>query len=197
MNLPNLLSLARIVIAPVFFFFFISGDPLFVMLSFYLFMLGATSDYLDGWFARKFNAATRWGRIFDPIADKVLTSFAFLAFVFMDIVPLWMVLIIILRDFGTTIMREFGEKFKVPMATSKSAKLKTFLQMAFISLILILVYITNSGFFKSYHLQITSFINSEAVYYTMLALTILTLWTLIEYILKNKRLIRTLLSKAA
>lgn len=164
----------------------ISQNPKLVCLSLPLFIIGAITDYFDGWFARKLKAVSVFGKFFDPLADKFLTGAAFLSFVVLSIIPLWMVLIIIFRDVLTTTMRfmPFGKNRTI--VTSYSAKIKTFLQMIFIVFILLLLTLINcpiSG------LDANSLINvlySDFVRYSMLALVILTLWTLVEYGIQSK-----------
>lgn len=152
--------------------------------------MGAYSDYLDGMLARKYHDVTPHGIFIDPLADKVLTTAAFVAFVQMGIIDLWMVLIIIVRDFSTTLLRVFGEKADMPIRTSNSAKFKTFLQMVFIGAILMALFLINS--FDAEALR--CLLGSEIVYYSMLILTVLTVWTLVEYLISNRNVIKKLCS---
>ncbi len=172
-----MVSLSRIVISPFFLMLLISGDKFKIKLSVLLFVVGAITDFLDGWLARKYHQVSSWGKFFDPLADKVLTTSAFLAFVIMEIVPLWMVSVIILRDLATTWLRKIGERKGSPLNTSKSAKTKTFIQMAFIAYILVFL-----------ALDMYSVVASVFTYWFMLALTAYTVWTLVEYLLNNKEI---------
>lgn len=187
---PNIISLFRIAISPVFYYFLISGDNLFVSIGCILFLVGAYSDYLDGMLARKYHEVTPHGVFIDPLADKVLTTAAFVAFVQMGIIELWMVLIIIVRDFSTTLLRVWGEKADMPIRTSNSAKFKTFLQMVFIGAILIALFLINSFDVGA----LRELLGSEIVYYSMLVLTVLTVWTLVEYLISNRNVIKKLCS---
>ncbi len=187
---PNIISLFRIAISPAFYFFLVSGDHLLVSIGCILFLVGAYSDYLDGMLARKYHDVTPHGIFIDPLADKVLTTAAFVAFVQMGIIDLWMVLIIIVRDFSTTLLRVFGEKADMPIRTSNSAKFKTFLQMVFIGAILMALFLINS--FDAEALR--CLLGSEIVYYSMLILTVLTVWTLVEYLISNRNVIKKLCS---
>ncbi len=174
-NLPNMVSLSRIVISPFFLMLLISGDQFKIKMSVVLFIVGAITDYLDGWLARKFHQVSSWGKFFDPLADKVLTTSAFISFVIMGIIPMWMVSVIIFRDLATTALRKVGEKRGKPMETSKSAKTKTFVQMGFIAYILSML-----------AFDVNEVVYSEYTYWFMLFLTAYTVWTLVEYILNNK-----------
>ncbi len=187
-SLPNIISLLRIAIAPVFYVFIISNEPLLIRYACWLFIIGAISDYLDGWLARNFYGTTNWGKFVDPLADKIFLAAAFLSFVYLGIIHLWMVIIIIIRDFGTTFLRVFAVNNKHTIKTSKSAKWKTFLQMVFICYILILMYFRDLKIANMTSVKINNLIYSYFTYYMMLVLTILTLWTAVEYLIQNRHL---------
>ena len=95
---PNQLTVLRIILTPVFYFLFRTGDPLLVHISMGVYIVAAFTDWYDGWLARKFNYITEWGKFLDPLADKILNSAAFFAFVYLDMLELWMVIIIVIRD---------------------------------------------------------------------------------------------------
>jgi CDP-diacylglycerol--glycerol-3-phosphate 3-phosphatidyltransferase len=193
LTLPNLFSLARIIIAPVFLALVVAGGSGRIVAACVLFVIGAITDYFDGWYARRYHEVTNWGKFFDPLADKFLTTAAFIAFVVVDIIPLWMVMIIIIRDFGTTIMRLYADSVKKSIRTSRSAKIKTFLQMTFISIILVLLLIKHLGIMPLE--MINGIIYSDGIYITMLILTAITVWTAIEYLVHNKSLFSTIWSR--
>lgn len=181
LNLANLLSLFRILISPIFMILILSGEPNYVILSAFLFLIAAITDYLDGFIARKMNAETKIGRFVDPLADKFLTTAAFLSFVFLEIIPLWMVVIIIIRDFGTTLLRIIGDKKNNSVKTSKFAKYKTFLQMAFIAVVLFLFFLKSLDFYFDKEF-LNKIIYSDYTYFVMLFITIITVISLFEYI---------------
>ncbi len=149
-----------------------------------LYLIGAITDYFDGMIARKYQIITAEGKFVDPLADKMLTSAAFIAFVQLDIVALWMILIIIIRDFGTTFLRIWAKKIDIRINTSLLAKWKTFIQMIFIAYILTFVFLKNTELISP---QIADkIIYSDVTYISMLLLTLFTIWTAIEYVLANK-----------
>src|SRR6187455_1682946 len=80
MNFPNTLSLIRIILAPVFMVLFLSDSTWMIAASFFIFTIAALTDWYDGWYARRYGFKTRWGQFIDPLADKILTSAAFIAF---------------------------------------------------------------------------------------------------------------------
>jgi CDP-diacylglycerol--glycerol-3-phosphate 3-phosphatidyltransferase len=198
MILPNQLTVLRIILTPVFLFFFLSDNPVFKLISLGIFIIAALTDWYDGWLARKFNYITNWGKFWDPLADKILTSAAFMGFVILDIIPLWMVLIIIIRDMVITSLRAYADYKDFSFPTSYYAKWKTFIQMAFLYYLLIAytgmysveIYYGNTNIFDVLTDKIF-------VYVCMLIITAITLHSGVTYIYKNRRLIKELFSRAA
>lgn len=126
----------RIVLTFVF-MMFLSWQGLFAKaMSLAIFAFAAISDYLDGWLAHKRNMVTDFGKLMDPIADKILVLSAFLAFVQMGIIKDWMVTIIISREFLITSLRLFALNKGKVLTASKAGKHKTVSQMVVIFFIL-------------------------------------------------------------
>src|SRR5690606_19217062 len=138
MVLPNQLTILRIILTPVFFILFILDNSIYKQLSLLVFLIAALTDWYDGWLARKFNYITDWGKFWDPLADKILTSTAFFGFVMVGLLPLWMVIFIIIRDLLITLLRIFAESRGYNFVTSYYAKWKTVLQMVFLYYLLLL-----------------------------------------------------------
>ena len=138
MTLPNQLTILRIVLSPVFLFLFLSDVIWMKQLSVAIYIIAALSDWYDGWLARKFNYITSWGKFWDPLADKILTSSAFIGFAVVDLIPWWMVIIIVGRDVLITLLRVFADMKSYTFTTSYYAKWKTLLQMIFLYYLLIL-----------------------------------------------------------
>ncbi len=193
MILPNQLTVLRIILTPVFLFLFLQDSNLLKQISVIVFLIAAITDWYDGWLARKFNYITSWGKFMDPLADKILTSAAFIGFVLIGILPLWMVIVIIIRDFLITGLRSFAELKKQSFYTSRSAKIKTFAQMVFLYYLLIIYVLrTFPKFIFNYQNYYEIFSNSSFIYYTMLAITLFTVFTGFTYIYKNRFMIREL-----
>ncbi len=187
-SIPNIISYFRILVAPFFLFFFISDNKTLVIISIILFVLGAFSDWLDGWYARRFNQSSKWGIFIDPLADKILNSTAFLAFVFEGIIPFWMLLIIILRDSFMTFLRLFADSHKLPIRTKNIAKIKTVFQFVLIIYVISIYFISlllNDDAIKE-------LVTKDYIYYSMLFLTIFTVWTVYDYIKDNKKVVQIL-----
>jgi CDP-diacylglycerol--glycerol-3-phosphate 3-phosphatidyltransferase len=190
LNLPNIFTLSRAVIAPIFLALLLMGGRVQVVSAVVLFIVAAITDYLDGWFARKYAQSSAWGTLVDPLADKVLTTAAFLGFAMLGLVAWWMVVLVILRDIATTVFRTFADSIGKPLITSWSAKVKTFVQMTFIIVVLV--------FLAALQLDLPAWIHQLAswilfplvVQVTMLLVTVITVWTGVEYFLTNRAILR-------
>lgn len=136
MNLPNKLTIARIILT-FFFIYFISLQGLVNMTAAALiFVLASLTDFWDGYIAKKYNLISDFGKLMDPIADKFLILAAFLAFVRMHIVENWMVLLILGREMMVTGLRIFAMTKGKVLAAEKAGKHKTVSQMVAIFFIL-------------------------------------------------------------
>ncbi len=198
MVLPNQLTILRIILTPVFLFFFLSSNPLFKLISLGIYIIAALTDWYDGWLARKFNYITNWGKFWDPLADKILTSAAFIGFVILRIIPLWMVIIIILRDLVITTLRAYAEYKDFSFPTSYYAKWKTFIQMTFLYYLLIsYIGMTSADRFIGGTDIFVPLMNESFVYISMLIITAITFHSGVTYIYKNRRLIKELFSNEA
>ncbi len=198
MVLPNQLTILRIILTPIFLFLFLAEEPVLKQMSLGVFFIAALTDWYDGWLARKFNYITSWGKFWDPLADKILTSAAFLGFAFLGILELWMVLIIILRDILITSFRVYAEYRQISFTTSYYAKWKTFIQMAFLYYLLI-VYVgrNTQSIYAGNEKTFSILLNGDLIYYTMFVITLITFHSGISYLYKNKNsLIRLIKSEA-
>jgi CDP-diacylglycerol--glycerol-3-phosphate 3-phosphatidyltransferase len=193
MLLPNQLTVLRIILTPFFLFFFLSDSPVFRQISIGIFIIAALTDWYDGWLARKFNYITNWGKFWDPLADKILTSTAFIGFVIIGEIQCWMVIIIIIRDFIITILRAYADYKGASFATSKYAKWKTFLQMAFLYYLL-LIYTGEStpSIYTGNEKIFSVLMDHKFIYYFMLFITFITLHSGVTYLYKNRLIIRRL-----
>ena len=139
LNLPNLLSTIRILLVP----------PLVVVLltkfedkewwGLGLFLLAAVMDFLDGFVARRRKQVTRLGTLLDPAADKILVAGAFISLVELDprVVPAWIVVVIIAREFAVTSLRSFAAAEGLVIPSGLSGKIKTIVQIVSIALLII------------------------------------------------------------
>jgi CDP-diacylglycerol--glycerol-3-phosphate 3-phosphatidyltransferase len=196
MVLPNQLTVLRIILTPVFLYFFLSDDPLLIQISLGIYIIAALTDWYDGWLARKFNYITEWGKFWDPLADKILTSVVFIGFVIVNLLPLWMVILIIFRDLSVTLLRVYADSRGYSFRTTYYAKWKTMLQMIFLYYLLILYVAKNSAeLYSSYQNIIDILLNNDLIYFTMLLITIITVHSGISYLILNKSLIKQLFNE--
>jgi CDP-diacylglycerol---glycerol-3-phosphate 3-phosphatidyltransferase len=144
LNLPNALTLLRVLLIPVFILFLSSYTPFNLPLSTRaiaatgIFFIASTTDWLDGYIARRTGQITKLGKLFDPIADKLLTSSALILLVSLHgQVPAWIVIVIIGREFAVTGLRAAAssEGYVIPAAEGGKAKM-VFQTIAIIALLL-------------------------------------------------------------
>jgi CDP-diacylglycerol--glycerol-3-phosphate 3-phosphatidyltransferase/cardiolipin synthase len=134
MNLPNKLTMARILAVPVFIVLYMMGHNVIATI---VFILASLTDMLDGQIARKRGLVTNFGKIMDPLADKILVYSAFICMVQIGIVPGWMLVIILFREFIVSGLRTVAAADGTVIAAGKTGKLKTILQMIAVPLLLL------------------------------------------------------------
>jgi CDP-diacylglycerol--glycerol-3-phosphate 3-phosphatidyltransferase len=124
-TLANKITLARVICIPFLVLFLFIGGKKGVVFAFVIFIFATLSDFLDGWLARRKHEVTPRGKIIDPVADKILIYSVFISFIQLHLIPFWMVIIIIGRDFLVTALRiELAAK-QIILAAGQLAKLKT------------------------------------------------------------------------
>lgn len=184
-TLANIVTISRLFLAPVFLVCILIDSPTAVTWSVVIYVVAALTDWLDGYLARRYGEVTSHGVFLDPLADKVLTTSAFIALVVHDIVPLWMVVVIIIRDFGVTAMRSIADDRGMMMQTSYAAKVKTFSQMVVIAWALILFWLHKQDPASSEYVYLLS---SDVTGVAMLGVTLLTIYTAVHYVIVNRRI---------
>ncbi len=142
MNLPNKLTVARIIMVPFFVVFLVNVTiPHHFLIAGLIFALASFTDLLDGKIARKRNLVTNFGKFLDPLADKILVISALVCFVNLGLAELWFVLIIIAREFMVTSIRLIAVNTGEVIAANIWGKAKTVSQMVAIVGILIMQYL--------------------------------------------------------
>lgn len=129
-NLPNALTVLRILLVPVFAYFLLrhgGDDAASRWWALGIFTVAIVTDRIDGDLARSRGLVTSFGKVADPIADKALTGAGFIGLSIIDVIPWWITMIVILRELGITLMRFFVIRHGV-MPASRGGKVKTFLQ---------------------------------------------------------------------
>ncbi|MCI6732121.1 MAG: CDP-diacylglycerol--glycerol-3-phosphate 3-phosphatidyltransferase [Lachnospiraceae bacterium] len=175
MNLPNKLTMARVILIPFFVLFLlvpIAGDYS-KYIALVIFIIASLTDLLDGKIARKYNLVTNFGKFMDPLADKLLVCSALICFIELDLLPAWIVLIIIAREFIISGFRLVASDNGVVIAASYWGKFKTTSQMIMIILLIA---------------QIPGFdLLEQAFIYIALILTVVSL---VDYLIKNKDVLK-------
>ncbi|MGN0326716.1 MAG: CDP-diacylglycerol--glycerol-3-phosphate 3-phosphatidyltransferase [Lachnospiraceae bacterium] len=175
MNLPNKLTLFRVILIPFFLLFLLTdlagGYSRWIALG--IFVVASLTDLLDGKIARKYHLVTNFGKFMDPLADKLLVSSAMIAFVELGQMPAWVVIIIISREFAISGFRLIASDNHVVIAASWWGKFKTATQM--IMVILMIVNIAQLA------------LVTEIVMWVALALTLISM---IDYFIKNREVMK-------
>ena len=173
MNLPNKLTLFRVILIPFFVFFLLA--PYFEGYGNYIavaiFIVASITDFLDGKIARKYHLVTNFGKFMDPLADKLLVSSALICLVALNKIPAWIVIVIIAREFIISGFRLVAADNGVVIAASYWGKFKTAFQM--VTVIVLILNIPGEVF---------AVIGTVLIYISL----VLTVISLIDYIAKNK-----------
>ena len=195
-KLPNLLTIFRILLAPIFYLILISSYKYSFLFALIIFVVASITDFFDGKLARKYNAISKFGLFMDPLADKILVLSAFIGFLYLDIlnsvVEPWMVILIFSRDILVTFLRLIMKKNGILMITSKIAKLKTTTQLISIIIILTCLSILSFGDIGIIDPHIYAFKLDKFLFIiknTMMIVTLFTIYTGIDYYYKNIKLI--------
>ena len=137
LNLPNALTLSRILIVPVLVVVLLTKTSGWQFIGLGLFLVASLTDFLDGFLARRRKQVTALGKLLDPAADKILTSAAFVSLVGLGLAPAWMVVVVVAREFAVSSLRSLAAAQDVVLAASFAGKVKTTTQIVAISLLII------------------------------------------------------------
>ena len=188
MNLPNKLTMLRMLLVIVFVVFMCLPTK-FVWakyVSLGAFVVASITDFLVGYISRKKNLVTKFGKIMDPLADKMLVASGFILLATAGVIPAWMAVIIVLRDFFVTGLRNFGADNNKDLAASLTGKVKTVFQL--LAIILALVGTYNFGDFVTQSLVMTpiELLINIGMSVSVAAAVLATVWSLIDYIARFK-----------
>lgn len=175
MNLPNKLTLLRVLLIPVFLVLVYLSFPGHLYAALAVFILASVTDFVDGHLARSRNLVTDFGKFMDPLADKLLVLSAMLWFVEVGIMPAWCLLIVVAREFAVSGLRMIAANNGKVIAAGMSGKVKTFSTMIGICLILLL----RNGFLGE---PVTSYVNL----FVVIVIVATTLYSGVEYFIQNK-----------
>ncbi|MCU9593022.1 CDP-diacylglycerol--glycerol-3-phosphate 3-phosphatidyltransferase [Caldibacillus thermolactis] len=186
MNIPNRITLARVCMIPLFVIFMVLDFPwgevqfgdvtltVAQLLATLIFIIASTTDWIDGYYARKYNLVTNLGKFLDPLADKLLVSSAFIILVEYGLAPSWVVILIISREFAVTGLRLILAGGGEVVAANMLGKIKTWTQIiAIIALLL-----------ENVPFSYIDFPFADIMLYIAL---FFTLWSGLDYFMKNKQ----------
>ena len=175
MNLPNKLTVLRVIMVPFFVFFMLTdvGGAANKWIALALFVVASLTDMLDGQIARKRNLITDFGKFADPLADKMLVTAAMLWFVEIGQMPAWALLIVIVREFAVSGLRMIASEKGRVIAAGWSGKVKTASTMVCVVLMF---------------LPIPPWLNTACI----AVIVVTTIWSGVEYFAKNRDVMRTM-----
>lgn len=178
MNLPNKLTLGRIIAVPFFIALYMTG---YYLPALVLFILASLTDMLDGKIARKYNLVTNFGKIMDPLADKILVYSAFCLMVGDGLIPAWMLIIILAREFLMAGMRTVAASEGIVIAADMSGKIKTVLQMVAVPLLIFYRAMQGNQYEHYIYLAAMGFLYASLF---------MTVYSGIDYVTKNKEVFK-------
>ena len=194
MNLPNLLTMSRIFLSPVFMVLFLIENPYSRLAATIVFIVAALTDLLDGYLARRMGSMTGFGKFMDPLADKILVSTALISFVNLGYAKSWMVTTIIAREFFIIGLRSVAAYKGMVLTSSFAAQWKTASQMVIISCILVFINLKTLLVPAGYDWAMFNSPMTTTVFDIMIFITvILTVATGIDYLIKSSGLLKGLL----
>lgn len=186
MNLPNKITISRIILIPIFVVVMLlqiekwgeitilgATMPVTHLIGALIFIIAATTDWIDGYYARKLNQVTNMGKFLDPLADKLLVSAALIVLVELQMAPSWIVIIIISREFAVTGLRLVLAGEGEVVAANMLGKIKTWAQIVAISALLL-----HNIFFEMFSFPFDDLALWVALFFTV--------WSGLDYFVKNK-----------
>ncbi len=185
MNLPNQLTLGRLVLCAVLVVILEFSGPWRGTAALVVFSLASITDFLDGYLARKWNLVTDLGKLLDPLADKILVSVAYIALVREGMSPLWIVAVIISREFLITGLRTLAAAKGVIMAAEKIGKHKTISQMVTVIVGLILMAMVDLELMPDLAARFETLVFDPLLWITVA----ITAYSGVAYFWKNRKLV--------
>jgi CDP-diacylglycerol--glycerol-3-phosphate 3-phosphatidyltransferase len=186
LNLPNILTMARIAAIPILCLLLMSPDRENGFWAAALFAAASVTDWLDGYLARRMGIVTVFGKFLDPIADKLIVMAALIMILPFDRVPAWMVLVILGREMIITGLRGIASTEGVVIPASNLGKYKTIFQL--VAIIGLLLHYEYRWFFSIDHPLLVVNMHNVGMFYLWIA-TVITIWSGVDYLYKFMRVI--------
>jgi CDP-diacylglycerol--glycerol-3-phosphate 3-phosphatidyltransferase len=205
LNLPNTITIARILACPGVFVLALSPKPLHLLFAFLLFLAAALSDLWDGYLARKHGLITTLGKLLDPLADKLLMVSTFIPFYLVSqgddplgqipwwgALPLWVVVVIFGRELLVTVLRSWAANRGAVIASGQSGKIKAFIQNIFSGSLLLwyagVRWAESLGWVGSWWWDAWAVFHGLVTGLTLLVALLLTIYSLGVYLVENRKL---------
>lgn len=186
MNFPTQLTILRIVLTPLFLFFIFNDGIIFKIIALIVYIIASLTDRYDGYYARKLGAVSKLGTFLDPLADKILVSSALVAFHILGFIQLWIVIVIVFRDFLITGLRSYALFKSQPVVTTYIAKVKTTVQMVSVFIIFAILIVKHLALEIGTKLSVILFLEEiNFVNILMIIVAALTVYTGVHYFVKN------------
>lgn len=205
LNLPNIVTVARIAVCPLIFWWAISPDMAARFWAFALFTVAGVSDVWDGYLARRYDLITDVGKLLDPVADKLLLASTLIPFYvishrggpldpvpFWGPLPMWVLVVIFGREIFMTAFRSYAASRGVVIAAGLAGKRKALLQMLFIGALLLwypLLEVAERGQWSGGVWAVTSWIAQAWVGITLAAAIVLTVYSMLDYLWSYRTLV--------
>lgn len=175
---PTVLTILRMVLSVLFVIFALLPDVWAKITALVIFIIASLTDLIDGKWARKKKIVTDLGAFLDPLADKMLVNLAFLVLVYLNVVPLWVFAVILVRDFAVDGMRMMAARSGITISASIYGKWKTTLQMTALIIILFNLIV---------NLEIFTILGNIALYLAL----VLTVFSGADYLIKGTKKLKT------
>lgn len=194
MNFPTLLTLLRIILTPLFLFFIFSDGIIFKIVALVVYIIASLTDHYDGYYARKLGAVSTLGRFLDPLADKILVSSALIAFNILGFIQLWIVIVIVVRDFLITGLRSYALFKNQQVVTTYIAKVKTTVQMVSVFIIFVILIAKHHALESGTGMSVILFL--ERIHFVnvlMFVVAMLTAYTGVHYFVGNRAHVKSII----
>lgn len=188
MNIPNQITVSRVIMIPIFVIFMLIdfgwGDVTFLgatipaghLAGAIIFILASVTDFIDGYYARKYNLVTNMGKFLDPLADKLLVAAALIILVDLGYAPAWVVIVILSREFAVTGLRAILAQGGEVVAAKQLGKIKMWTQIVAISALLL-----HNVFFEMFSIPFATVMLYVAMFFTI--------WSGWDYFYANRRVL--------
>lgn len=185
-GLPNRLTIFRILLTFVFILFALREGVISKIIAAVIFLLASLTDFYDGYYAKKYNLISDFGKIMDPIADKLLVLTAFFAFMVMHLIQAWMFIVILVREVTVTLVRLQAMKRGKVLAAEQAGKIKTVLQVVTISIILIFMVFAQTDLPRQWSAFLGQF-HQWVIDPLMFVVVVVTLFSGVSFLWNNRR----------